>query len=125
VEKGLDEFKQTFDQTISTFKEKGEELVGTVSKKKKVYVEKIEDQLKDWSIQIDILKAKADKSKAEIKIKYLKQIEELRSKQGALKQKLGDLKDSGEEAWEDFKGGVEEALSDMKKALKRATSRFK
>lgn len=95
------------------------------SEKRKTYQEKVEDQLKDWGNQIDTLKAKAEKSKAEIKIKYLEQVEELKSKQGALKQRLGELKESGDEAWEDFKDGLEDALDEMKKALKRGASRFK
>jgi nucleotide-binding universal stress UspA family protein len=125
IEKSLDDLKETFDEAISKFKEKGEKAAETVSKKKEAYMEKIEDQLKEWGPQIDILKAKADKSKAEVKIVYLKQIEELKSKQGALKQRLGELKESGDEAWEDLKEGVDNALRDLKKAFGRAASRFK
>lgn len=125
LEKGLDELKGSFDRTILKFKEKGEEAAERVSRKKEAYARKIETQLKEWSVKIDILKAKAEKSKAEVKIKYLEQIEELKSRQGALKQRLGELKESGDEAWEDFKDGLEDALDEMKKALKRAASRFK
>jgi len=125
VEKSLDELKESFDQTITKFKGKAEEMAEAVSEKKKAYVEKIEDQLKDWGSQIDILKAKAEKSKAEVKIKYLEQIQELKSKQETVKQKLHELRESGDEAWGDFKEGVEDALGEMKKALKRAVSRFK
>jgi nucleotide-binding universal stress UspA family protein len=125
VEKGLNDLKETFDQAISKFKEKGEEAAETISRKKKTYVKKMEAQLREWGTQIDILKVKAEKSKAEVKIKYLQQIEELKSKQGALKQRLGELKESGDEAWEDFKEGVDDALGDLKKSLKKAVSRFK
>jgi len=88
-------------------------------------VEKIEDQLKDWGNQIDLLKARAEKSKAEVKIKYLEQIQELKNKREAVKHRLHELRGSGDEAWGDFKEGVEEALGEMKKALKQAASRFK
>jgi len=56
---------------------------------------------------------------------YLEYIQELRSKQKSVKQKLHELKESGDEAWEDFKEGVEDTLSDLEKALKRAAIRFK
>ncbi|OGP88365.1 MAG: hypothetical protein A2156_05165 [Deltaproteobacteria bacterium RBG_16_48_10] len=125
MEKGLDELKDSFDRAVSKFKEKREDAVERVSKKKKAYVDKMEAQLKDWGTEIEILKAKAEKSKAEAKITYLKQIEELRHKQESLKGKLHDLKESGDEAWEDFKEGAEAAFGDMKKALTRAASRFK
>lgn len=124
IEKGFDELKDSVDRTISLFREKGEEVAGTVSKKKKVYVEKIEDQLKDWGSQIDILKAKAEKSKAEVKIKYLEQIEELRRKQKTARQKLQKLKGSGEEAWGELKVGLDRALEDLKEAFDRSKSKF-
>jgi len=91
---------------------------------KKTYQEKMEAQLREWSAKIDLLKAKAEKAKADAKITYLKQIEELRSKQESVKQKIHEFKESGDEAWEDFKEGVEEAAADLKKALKRAVTRF-
>jgi nucleotide-binding universal stress UspA family protein len=125
IEKGFDELKDSIDRTISIFKEKREEAAETVSKKKKAYVEKIENQLKDWGNQIDILKAKAEKSKAEIKIKYLEQIEELRKKQKTARQKFQELKDSGEEAWSELKSGLDKALEDLKEAFDRSKSKFR
>lgn len=125
VEKSLDELKESLDQTISKFKEKAEGVVETVSKKKEAYVEKIEDQLRKWGIQVDILKAKAEKSKADVKIKYLEEIQELKNKQETVKQRLHELRESGDEAWGDLKKGVEDSLGEMKKALKGAVSRFK
>jgi nucleotide-binding universal stress UspA family protein/archaellum component FlaC len=125
IDKGLNELKASLDHAISEFKEMGGEVVERVSKKKKAYERKIDAQLREWGTQVEVLKAKAEKAKAEAKITYLKQIEELRRKEESLKGKLRELKGSGDEAWEDFKGGMEEALSDMKKALKRAASRFK
>jgi nucleotide-binding universal stress UspA family protein len=125
LEKGLDELKDDFDRTISKFKKMEEKMTEKVSGKKKAYVEKMEAQLKEWGGEIDVLKAKAEKSKAEVKIAYLKQIEELKKKQASVKKNLRELRGSGDEAWEDFKGGVEDAVKDLKRALKRAASRFK
>jgi DNA repair exonuclease SbcCD ATPase subunit len=125
MEKNLEELKGSFDRAFSAFKEKGEEAAEKVSKKKAIYERKIETQLKEWGAQIDVLKAKAEKSKAEAKVAYLKQIEELRKKQESVKGKVHELRASGDEAWEDVKKGVDNALADLKKALKRAASRFK
>jgi len=125
LEKGLDELKDAFDRTISKFKKKEKEMTEKASGKKKAYVEKMEAQLKEWGGEIDVLKAKAEKSKAEVKIAYLKQIEELKKKQVSVKKNLRELRGSGDEAWQDFKGGVEDAVKDLKRALKRAASRFK
>jgi chromosome segregation ATPase len=97
----------------------------TVSKKRKAYAEKVEAQLKEWGTNIDILKAKAEKAKAEAKIKYYERIQDLRAKQESLDQKLQELKESGEEAWEEVKTGVDQAIKDLKEAFKRAKSKWK
>jgi nucleotide-binding universal stress UspA family protein len=125
LEESLDGLKDAFDRTTSKFRKKEGEVTEKVSAKKKAYVEKMEAQLKEWGGEIGVLKAKAEKSKAEVKIAYLKQIEELKKKQGSVKKNLLELRGSGDEAWEDFKGGVEDAVKDLKRALKRATSRFR
>jgi septation ring formation regulator EzrA len=125
LEESLDGLKDAFDRTTSKFKKKEEAVTERVSAKKKAYVEKMEAQLKEWGGDIDVLKAKAEKSKAEAKIAYLKQIEELKKKQGSVKKNLRELRGSGDEAWEDFKGGVEDAVKDLKRAFKRAASRFR
>jgi nucleotide-binding universal stress UspA family protein len=125
TEKSLDELKGSLDRALLTFKEKGEEVMETVSKKRKVYVDKVEAQLKEWGTEIDILKAKAEKAKAEAKIKYYEKIKDLRAKQESLGLKLQELKGSGEEAWEEVKTGVDRAVKDLKEAFKRAKSRLK
>jgi nucleotide-binding universal stress UspA family protein len=125
VEKSLEELKGSLDSTLSTFKEKGEEAIETVSKKRKAYAEKVEAQLKEWGTEIDILKAKAEKAKAEAKIKYYERIQDLRAKQESLGQKLQELKGPGGEAWEEVKTGVDQAVKDLKEAFKRAKSKWK
>jgi nucleotide-binding universal stress UspA family protein len=125
IEKSLDELKNTSDRTLSKFKKRGEGAVETVSMKRKAYAQKMEAQLREWGVEIDVLKAKAETSKAEVKVAYLKQIEELKKKQGSVKKNLRELRGSGDEAWEDFKDGLEDAVKDLKRAFKRAASRFK
>jgi hypothetical protein len=121
MEKSLDELKETLDRSISKFKAIGVEAAGSVSKRKKAYLDKIEDQLEEWGTEIDILKARAEKSKAEVRVRCLEQVEALRNKQKAVKKMLRQFGESGDEAWEDLKGGMD----DLKKSLKRAVSRFK
>ncbi len=75
--------------------------------------------------QVDVRKARAQKTKAEVKMKYLEQVEELRKKQENVGAKLQEFKKTGDEAWVDLRGGIDEALDDLKQALKRAVSRFK
>ncbi|MBA4374278.1 MAG: coiled coil domain-containing protein [Thermodesulfovibrio sp.] len=93
--------------------------------KRKAYEEKIDAELKEWTAQIALLKAKADKGKAEVKIEYYKTIETLQEKKDAAGAKMDELKTAGDEAWEDLKTGAEKAWGELKTAFHEATSKFK
>ena len=93
--------------------------------KRKAYEEKLDAQLDEWSAQINVLKARADKAKAEVKIEYYKTIEVLERKQKDAKAKLQELKTAGDEAWEDLKTGAEKAWDEVKTAYREASAKFK
>ena len=93
--------------------------------KRKAYEEKLDAQLKEWSAQIALLKAKADGARADLKIDYYKTIEALQRKNDEARKKLQELKTAGDGAWEDLTIGAEKAWSEVKAAFHEATSRFK
>ena len=93
--------------------------------KRKAYEEKFDAQLKEWSAEIALLNAKADKAKAEAKIEYYKTIETLQGKQDAARTKLQELRTAGDDAWEDLKTGAENVWTEVKTAFQSAASRFK
>jgi hypothetical protein len=92
---------------------------------KESYVKKIEAQLAEWKVEIDKLKAKADKAEADAQIQYYKQIEDIRVKQEAARKKLDELKEAGEDAYEDLKAGLDNTLKILGSAVESAISRFK
>lgn len=93
--------------------------------KRKAYEEKLDAQLKEWSAQIKLLKAKADNAKADAKIEYYKTIDSLQKKENEAKTKMQELKTAGDEAWEDVKTGAEKVWAEVKAAYRDASSRFK
>ena len=93
--------------------------------KRKAYEEKLDAQLEEWNAQIALLKARADKAKAEAKIEYYKTIEALQHKQDEARANLHELKTAGDEAWEDLKTGAEKAWAEVKAAFHSAASKFK
>jgi len=93
--------------------------------KRKAYEEKLDAQLEEWTAQIALLKANADKGKAEAKIEYYKTIEALQHKQDGARTKLHELKTAGDETWEDLKTGAEKAWTEVKAAFHDAASKFK
>lgn len=92
--------------------------------KKQAYEEKLTAQLEEWDAKIDVLKAKAAKTKAAAKADYYETIEDLQRKRGIAKEKLQGLRGARDEAWEDPKEGVESAWSNLGTAIKTAISRF-
>ena len=92
---------------------------------KEAYKKKLEAQFDEWKVEIDKLKAKANKAEADAQIKYHKQMENIRTKQEAVQEKLVELKDSGDEAWEDLKAGLDNAMKNLGDAINTAASRFK
>ena len=93
--------------------------------KRKAYEEKFDAQLQEWNAQIALLKAKADKAKAEAKIEYYKTIEALQHKHDMARVKLQELTAAGDGAWEDLKTSAEKAWVEVKTALHGAASKFK
>ena len=93
--------------------------------KRKAYEEKLDAQLEEWNAQIALLKARADKARAEAKVEYNKTIEALQRRQDEARAKLHELKTAGDEAWEDLKTGAEKAWAEVKTAFHDAASKFK
>lgn len=87
--------------------------------------QKLEAELKEWDEKLDVLKAKARDTTAEIRADYDKQLDMLAGKRDAAQVKLQELKMRTEDAWEDLKGGTEKAWEEMRNALERISSRFK
>ena len=93
--------------------------------KRKAFEEKFDAQLKEWSAEIALLKAKADKAKAEMKIEYYKTLKTLQGKQVVARAKLKELRSAGDDAWEDVKAGAENVWTEIKALIQNAASRFK
>jgi len=93
--------------------------------KRKAYEEKLDAQLKEWNAQIALLKARADKARAEARIEYYKTIETLQHRQDEARAKLHELTTAGDEAWEDLKTGAEKAWAEVRTAFQGAASKFK
>jgi len=93
--------------------------------KRQAYEEKLDAQLEEWSAQIALLKARAEKAKAGAKIEYHNTIEVLQQRQEEARTKLHELKTAGDEAWEDLKTGAEKVWAEIKTAFHSAASKFK
>lgn len=93
--------------------------------KKDAYVKKLHAKMDEWNAQIDKLAAKAQQAKADTKIAYEEDMEDLRAKRKKLKDKIEQVQKSSGDAWGDFKAGIELAWESLDTAVKSAAQRFK
>jgi uncharacterized coiled-coil DUF342 family protein len=89
------------------------------------YVRKLQEKLEEWNAEIDTLAAKAGEVKADAKNEYAEHIEALKAKQAVAREKIDELQQSAESAWEDLKSGLELAWTAVGEAISSAKSRFK
>ncbi len=93
--------------------------------KREEYIDKLAAQLKEWSVKIDELEARARSAKADMKTEYEKQIGQLKEKRDEATKKFQELKGSSGEAWDTLKSGAESAWTEMKNAITTAKEKFK
>ena len=92
---------------------------------KEAYQKKYEAQLKEWDARLDLLKAKAQKAGADVRIKHEDELESLKAKREAAHKMLAELGKRSENAWEDIKDGAEKVWDEMSKAMEKVAARFK
>ena len=68
--------------------------------KRDLYVEKMKQQLDDMNGQITKLEGKAKEANAEARVKYDKQMGELRELSKTAQKKMEEIKAAGEDKWE-------------------------
>jgi hypothetical protein len=92
--------------------------------KRDAYVQKLKAKVNEWNAEIDKMAARADQAEAESKIEYHKQLEDLRAKRKNLEDKIAELQQAGEGAWEDLKQGLENSWEILKTSFTTAKSEF-
>lgn len=88
-------------------------------------LEKLEAQLKEWGMDLEKFRAKADTTKEKRKAEHEREVAALRAKLYEAQKKLEELKKTGNAASGEMKKGVEDAWADLKKGFESATLKFK
>jgi len=91
---------------------------------KDAYREKLEAQIEEQRARLELLKAKAKRAAADVKIMAYEEIADADAKLNALKTKLNELSHASGDAWQDMKGGIEKAWDDLTASCKKAAQRF-
>jgi hypothetical protein len=93
--------------------------------RKEQYIDKMAKQLKEWSTNIDELELKVSETKADVQAEISVRLREIKEKREALTQKLLELRETSDGAWETMKGGAETAWRDLTNALTEARDKFR
>jgi hypothetical protein len=93
--------------------------------KREDYIEKLAAQLKVWSAEINLLKAKATKETVEVKIVIHKEIEILNKKMQNAQKKLQEIGKNTGDAWESLAEGTNKAWDDLREAVHQAGEKFR
>jgi predicted nucleic acid-binding Zn-ribbon protein len=88
------------------------------------YEGKMEARLGALGAEIDKLKTKAENIGGEARQQYDEEITTLQKQKGDLEHRLHDLRQSGEEAWQDLTSGVDVAWRNLSESVERAVQRF-
>jgi hypothetical protein len=89
------------------------------------YKRKRAAQLKEWTAQINLLEARVENAGADMAVKGVEALQELRARQRVASEKMlelekstgdawGEIKETADKIWEDLKNGVDEAHSKFK-----------
>jgi chromosome segregation ATPase len=90
-----------------------------------IKTEKLEEQLKEWGVDLEKLKSRANKARAEAKTEIDREITSLRARLNEAQKKLAALKTAGDAASVEMRKGVENAWVELRKAFESATAKFK
>ena len=93
--------------------------------KREDYIDKLAAQLKLWSAEIDVLKAKAAKETVEVRIAIHKEVEMLNKKMQDVQKKLQEIGKKTGDAWESLAEGAGKAWKDLGEAVHQAGEKFK
>ncbi|AFS53560.1 MULTISPECIES: hypothetical protein [Leptospirillum] len=89
---------------------------------KELYRQKLDAQLKEWNAKVNLLAAKVENATADAKIRYARQLDEIKAKQTEIKEKLTELENAGSGAWESVKTKTDSVLEDLKTKISQALS---
>ncbi|MDX1644145.1 MAG: hypothetical protein R3244_07290 [Thermoanaerobaculia bacterium] len=91
---------------------------------RQAYIDKLSAKLEEWDAELDKLEAKAEGLGADARIELQKRADAWREERRELRERLSELKSSGDSAWQEVKAGLESSFDELKQGLERARARL-
>ena len=72
-----------------------------------IYEKNMQVRLDEWKARLEVFKEKADQEETNLQLEYYTLIDEIKRELETAHKKLEQLKQAGDETWEEFKTDVE------------------
>jgi hypothetical protein len=92
---------------------------------RKVYIDKLSAQLKEWDDKILELETKARTATAGAQAELQHQINTIKEKQESLTRKVQELREAAPESWKELQKGAQRGWDELKSAMNKAVSGLK
>jgi regulator of replication initiation timing len=89
-----------------------------------LYVRRLKAKLDEWHSEIDMIQSKVMQAGVESKTELEKRLADLKAKRKDVEEKVLNLDQAGESAWEDTKQGVENSWEIFKAGFAKVKSEF-
>lgn len=91
---------------------------------KNQYIDQLATELKDLSAHIDQLTLKAEHATHEVQLNCQQELDDLRSQRQCAVEKLQELEQHGDDAWEVLKHTADNVWHDLRTGLATAVAKF-
>lgn len=96
-----------------------------MSTTKEDFQETIEARFREADAKIEAWRAELKQIEADTEVEYQRRLDELDQQRNGLREKLSELRDSGEDTWENLQDGINHAWDDLKRSVDDVTARFR
>jgi len=88
------------------------------------YQQKVRAQIKKMKAKMQMFEAGLEKSGADMRIKYQKNLDEWKSRFKEVEMKLDDLSGSAEENWNDIQSNIDDTMKELRSTIDSMTKQF-
>ena len=89
-----------------------------------VYQQKVRAQIKEMKAKMQLLEAGAEKTSADMRIKYQKNLDDWKSRFKDVETRLEKLSNSAESSLDDIRSGIDKAMNELSRSIENATKQL-
>lgn len=89
--------------------------------KRQIIIEELQKQLLEWNKKIGELESKAAETGSSLKTNYSETIEILHPEIKLVEMRMAELREKGEDVYEELIHGLQKAIKDLKEAYRKAS----